>query len=86
LSVPLHIHDLSVGGCLIEAHYEVSIGRRIKLQIELPYEGWITVYAETLYLRENYGFAVKFVDMDDEVRGRLERVIDRLLSPSPFDE
>jgi PilZ domain-containing protein len=86
LTVPLRIHDLSLGGCLIESHYEATTGRRIKLEIELPYVGWITVFAEILYLRENFGFAVEFVDIDDEVRDRLEGVIDRLLTKSPTDE
>ncbi len=47
------------------------------LQIDLPGEGWITVEAETLYLRANFGFAVRFVDLSDANRGRIERTIER---------
>jgi hypothetical protein len=85
LSVALRIHDLSVGGCLIESYYEASVGRRIQLEIELPYAGWIRLNAEILYLRPDYGFAVKFVDVPERTRGQLERVIDRLLTKSPTD-
>src|SRR5688572_3641509 len=57
LTTPIRIHDLSIGGCLIECGEEVGIGLRIAIQIDLPGEGWISVDAETLYLRPNLGFA-----------------------------
>lgn len=85
LSVALHIHDLSVGGCLIESYYEASVGRRIQVEIELPYAGWIRLHAEILYTRPDYGFAVKFVDVPDETLRKLEQVIDRLLTKSPTE-
>jgi hypothetical protein len=78
LTVPLRIHDLSLGGCLIQAYHEQAPGRRFMLEIELPDEGWIEVEAESIYVREGYGFAARFVDMDDEKRAVIERVIRRL--------
>lgn len=86
LTVPLRIHDLSVGGCLIEAHYDQPVGRRIRLEIELPWEGWLKFEGETLYTRPDFGFAVKFVNQDEETRARLERVIARLLAKDHLDE
>ena len=79
LDLPLRLHDLSLGGCLIESYHEVPIGQRIQLEIELPGEGWVTMEAETLYQRENYGFAAKFVDMDEQTRVKLARVVVLLL-------
>ena len=79
LPTPVHIHDLSLSGCLVECYYDVAVGRRITVQIELPGEGWITVDAETLHLRENFGFAVRFVELSDANRGRIARTIERLL-------
>jgi hypothetical protein len=79
LPTPLRVHDLSAGGCLIECYYDVAIGRRITLQIDLPGEGWVTLEAETLYLRDNVGFAVRFVDLTDSNRRRIERTSERLL-------
>jgi hypothetical protein len=81
-TVPLRIYDLSLGGCLIEAHHEQRPGQRFTLEIELPQEGWIQAQAESLYVREGYGFAAKFVEMSDEARQRLERALARL-GPSP---
>ena len=79
LPTPLRIHDVSTGGCLVECYYDVPIGRRIQLQIELASEGWITLDAETVYLRDNFGFAVRFVNLSDANRSRIERTIERLL-------
>ena len=79
LPTPLRVHDLSAGGCLVECYYDLASGRRITLQIDLPGEGWITVEAETVYLRENFGFAVRFIELSDGNRGRIDRTIERLL-------
>jgi len=48
------------------------------LEIELPTEGWIQVEAQSLYVREGYGFAVHFVEMADKTCEHLERAIERL--------
>ena len=85
LTVPVHIHDLSLGGCLIQAYHEQAPGRRFKLEIELPYHGWVTVEAESLYVRDGYGFAAKFVEISDAARESIEEVIWRLLSKDPAD-
>jgi hypothetical protein len=78
LTVPVTIYDLSVGGCLIHAFHEEPAGRRFTLEIELPVDGWIQVQAQSLYVREGYGFAVYFVEMDETTRERLERAIKQL--------
>src|SRR5262245_387994 len=78
LTVPLRIHDLSLGGCLIQAYHEQAPGRRFTLEIELPQVGWVELEAESIYLREGYGFAARFVEMTDQTRTLLERVIRRL--------
>jgi hypothetical protein len=85
LTVPLSIHDLSLGGCLIQAFHEQAPGRRFSLEIELPYEGWMRFAAESIYLREGYGFAAKFVDMPEETRQRLGSVLWRLMSKTPAE-
>jgi len=83
LSVPVTIHDLSLGGCLIQAYHEQAPGRQFTLEIHLPYYGWVSVEAESVYVREGYGFAAKFVDMSDEAHSNLEEVIWRLAAKSP---
>jgi hypothetical protein len=83
LTVPLRIHDVSLGGCLIQAFHEQAPGRRFTLEIEFPYEGWMEFEAESIYVREGYGFAAKFVDMPDATRDRLEAVLWRLMAKPP---
>ena len=78
LTVPVTIYDLSVGGCLVHAFHEELAGRRLTLEIELPVEGWIRVEAQSLYVREGFGFAVHFVEMPATTHARLERATERL--------
>ena len=79
LELPLRIHDMNIGGCLIESYHEATAGQRIELEINLPGEGWVKLQAETLYLRENFGFAVKFVDVDEQTRVKLARAVVQVL-------
>jgi hypothetical protein len=78
LPVPIRIYDLSVGGCLIESRYPESRGRRLELDIDLPWEGWTTVNAEIVNLRPEYGYGVQFVDVPEAIRRRFDRVIKRI--------
>ena len=82
-SLPVHIHDLSVGGCLIASHHERAAGSRLTLEIELPFEGWLRLDAETVYSRPDYGFAVKFVDVPGDIQARLKRVVEQLKPQHP---
>ena len=86
LSVPIRIHDLGIGGCLVQCFHEEPAGRRIKIALELPHEGWVTLEAEILYTRLDYGYAVKWVNVPAETHSKLERVINHLLTKSPTDE
>lgn len=83
LTVPVHIHDLSLGGCLIQAFHEQSPGRRFTLEIDVPYHGWVTVEAESIYVRDGYGFAAKFVEMSEDASKAIEAAIWRLLTKDP---
>jgi hypothetical protein len=78
LAVPIRIHDLSIGGALIECFHEERLGRRITVEIELPIEGWVTVDAEIVSIRQNYGYAVKWVNVTPDVQWKLELTIDRI--------
>jgi hypothetical protein len=86
LTVAITIHDLSVGGCLIQCFHEESVGRRITIALELPHEGWVTLEGEILYTRGDYGYAVKWVDVPAETHTKLERVIHQLLAEAPTDK
>ena len=76
----IRIHALSVSGCVIDSANTFVFGQRIGLQIDLGGEGWITVNAETLGPRPGGGYAVKFVNLSDPNRARIERTIERPLT------
>jgi hypothetical protein len=85
LETPIQLYDLSRGGCFINAMHQQQAGIKVLLKIDLPIEGWITVKAETLYLRDEFGFAVRFVEMSEEAAERLERALQTLEQREPGD-
>jgi hypothetical protein len=85
-TVDIRIHALSVVGCLIQSAHEVPVGRHITVEIDLPYEGTVTLEAEIVNARRGHGFAVQFVNMTDEVRAVIERVIEWRVTALWHDE
>ena len=75
LTVPLVIHDLSAGGCLILSSNLTLPGKVMTLEIDLPGGDCIKVDAQPLYVRSNVGFAVKFVNVPDATDMRLRRLV-----------
>jgi hypothetical protein len=78
LETPLSIFDLSRGGCFVNSMYDQTPGVRFIMKIELPRVGVITLKAETLYLRSGFGFAVRFVETDDETASLLDQALEQL--------
>jgi hypothetical protein len=78
LETPIRIYDLSLGGCFVNSMHEQREGSRVQLRIDLPDEGSIVVEAETLYRRQGFGFAVRFIDVNIATARRLTRTIDSL--------
>jgi PilZ domain-containing protein len=85
LETPIQLYDLSRGGCFINSMHQQQPGVVLLLKIELPYEGWISVKAESLPGRGEFGFAVRFVEMNDDAAARLERAVAKLAERAPHD-
>ena len=75
IDLDLTIHDLSITGCLIESFHETSAGRQMTIEIDLPNEGTVSIVAESVYSRSDFGFAVKFVEMSPDTRVQLARAV-----------
>ncbi|MBY0494844.1 MAG: PilZ domain-containing protein [Cyanobacteria bacterium] len=75
---PVLIYNLNLGGGFVNFGHEPPMGASLKLRIDLPREGPITVDAETVY-RDTTGIAVRFVDLDRDSAARLARTIDSLV-------
>jgi hypothetical protein len=74
---------LSRSGCLIQWYHEQTPGRRFTMEVELPDVGWLRFEAEPVYNRADYGFAVKFVDVQPDTMAKLYQAIDLLLAKGP---
>ena len=75
---PVLIYDLNLGGGFVNFSDEQPSLATLTLSIELPYDGRITVNAETVY-RHPSGIAVRFVDLDAETSQRLGRTVNALV-------
>lgn len=78
VAVPLVIHDLSTGGCLILSATKMLPSGRITLEIDLPDKSTVKVDAEPVGLR-GAGFAMRFVRVPPATLMRLQRSIDQML-------
>jgi hypothetical protein len=78
IETPLLIYDLSEGGCFVNSLYDTPVGQMLTLKISLPYEGTVTVEAETVYVRPGFGFAVRFNELSDETYACFARALGRL--------
>ena len=74
---PVLIYDLNLGGGFVNFGRIRPTGATLKLKIDLPFEGPITVNAEAVY-GDASGVAVRFVDLDQDSATRLARAIDAL--------
>jgi hypothetical protein len=82
IETSIQLFDLSCGGAFVNSMHEQQQGVTLVLQIDLPYEGWITVKARTLYSRAG-GFAVRFIDVSPDAAGRLERALRAIEDGTP---
>lgn len=79
MDFPLQLYNLSIGGCFVtSAGTCPGPGRTFDLRIDLPAHGSIEVRAETRFVMPEYGCGVRFVEMSDDARSRLEQAVARL--------
>jgi hypothetical protein len=84
--IPVRIYDLTLEGCLVELSFGPLTIKGIRLQIDLPGEGWTVIHCEMLHLAGHNTFAVTFTRMDEETRSRIARALARLGDRPPEDD
>jgi hypothetical protein len=84
--IPVRIFHLTAYGCLVEMNVGTLSGSAIRLQIDLPGEGWTIVHGETLHNAGHRWFAVKFIRLDDVTRSCIGRAIGRQPGRPPEDD
>lgn len=80
VTIPVLIHNLSVGGCFVEALHDQLPGRRLTLQIEVPFAGRLQLEAETIYSKPDFGYGAQFVDVSSETHERLSLALQSLVA------
>lgn len=65
------INDISASGCFLMSLAMPAMGESTAVTIEFP-GGALTLKGEVAYAERGMGFAVKFVNVDDEMRAALE--------------
>ena len=79
---PVLVYDLNLGGGFVNFGEDQPAAVDFVLNVALPYEGMISVRAETVY-RHQAGIAVRFVGVDADTRDRLARAVTSMLPHPP---
>ena len=78
--LPLQIYDLSIGGCFINSvHDAPHQGQIFPIHIELPNGEKVVAKGETAYVRPGFGYGVKFSQISDDNRARLQSALEEML-------
>jgi hypothetical protein len=84
--IPVRIFDLTNDRCVVEMSVESPSGTDIRLQIDLPGEGWTVIRGDTIHIAGHDTLAVTFSELDETTRNRIGRAIDRQLDrPTEHD-
>ena len=69
------ISDISAGGCYIDTIAQVPVGEPLSLVISSSSGESMQFKGKVAYLLEGFGFGVAFVDLSDEQRDFLNKLI-----------
>jgi PilZ domain len=70
------ICDISITGCMVLSGGEVTSGELIRLEIQFPNGEWAYQWGEVAYPVPEIGFALRFTDLTEEEKRRLQKLID----------
>jgi hypothetical protein len=68
------IVDLSISGCFIESLTLATVGRQVTVSLAIT-GGQINLPAEVVYVEPRLGFAVRFLDLPEEVTNVIRKEI-----------
>lgn len=72
------IVDISSTGCFLLTRDEVAPKELIRIEIQLPTERWICLWAEVVYKISEMGFALRFTGSTDTEQTMLNLLLDML--------
>ncbi len=68
------LHQISIGGCLLEWDENLLTGDVFRLEIQLPNRNWLPLVCKVLYKFEDNGIGAKFIDItrfEQELVGKI---------------
>ena len=77
--MPVQIYDLSVGGCFVNSVHEAPHrGQVFAIHVDLPTGETVVAKGETAFVRPGFGYGVKFCELSDDNRKRLESALESI--------
>ena len=68
--------DLSAGGCFVESEEAVQDNDPVKLRLDVPGHGDLTIWGHVVFRARGTGFGVQFTAFSqDGTRDKLERIL-----------
>lgn len=67
--------DLTTDGCFIDTIGHVTVSETINFKLRLPAEDWIELQGEVVFVYPNVGFGIRFTNVSDTDRKRLEWLV-----------
>jgi hypothetical protein len=74
------LHQISIGGCLLEWDENLLTGEVFRLEIQLPNGNWLPLVCKVLYKFEDNGIGAKFIDITRFEQELVGRIISHALS------
>jgi hypothetical protein len=71
-----NIVDLSTTGCFVLTADRVKPKELIRVEIQLPTEGWLYLWGEVVYRIEEMGFALRFTGVSDMEQAMLDLLLE----------
>jgi hypothetical protein len=71
-----HIVDLSTTGCFVLTSDRVKPKELIRVEIQLPTEGWLYLWGEVVYRIEDMGFALHFTGVSEIEQAMLNLLLE----------
>ena len=78
-AIEVLLHQISIGGCLIEWDENILVGEEFRLLIRLPNRNWLPLACKALYKFTDNGIGVRFVDITQFEQELVSKIIARNL-------
>jgi len=69
------ISDVSEGGCFVDTIVTVRPGEEVLLKSKLDSHEQLAVKGKVAYVLDGFGFGVEFVDLSDESRDAINKIL-----------